>query len=515
MNLPNEAPQGTEPVVFRTEDERTKAIQDMPEAPPEDVVDRDKWNNEQDETLDRYSEATIDPNYNPESAAAVADAPTPTPGENDWYKAEDWTVTFKGETTVLGPDEITDEMKKSNFSGAKELMFDYLSSKNLANTREQEFSTTTARLETEISETNNRLTETMAQLEETKKELKESGVTVKEQVDADMPDVKEVTRIQTELTGLTEQLERLDDEDLENIPVQKKIIKLNMKLSSMNQRISDARFKKFDDAEKGRVEDANKAKVERDRLKAEGKQREESQKQAVEMSSSIEKFTTDIPELKMSKSFDDVDDDYVKWGPEVAATYFGISKDKVTGAQVEMAVGQFLNKTPALIQKLTEQGKLNMTPPDLQKYLITTELYWMTKGREIDSATGQWKQCDWRMPDMQAAHDRWKRKNGLAQQDLVKAMNSAEDQIIDAMNPQGIAEQPGPKDGQNKELTPGAMTKEEAQLIYNKLEKEGRNSGYQDVDEYIGSLQRVSETDERVIAYDKAFDVLYEGAPKS
>ena len=154
-----QAQQGTEQkLVFRTEEDRQKALDELPVEPPAGIQNLDDWRNELDAKQDALEAATIDPNWQEgQPPSPRTDPPAQEPGApasaqpgSDWYRPEDWTFQQNGQTITIGRDEIPADLQGRNISNAKDLILDYVSTHRYAETKKQEHSQEVADLRAQL-----------------------------------------------------------------------------------------------------------------------------------------------------------------------------------------------------------------------------------------------------------------------------------------------------------------------------------------------------------------------------
>ena len=493
-----QAPQGTEQkLVFRSEQDRLSAIDALDTTPPKGG-NLDDWRREQDAKQDAIEAAAIDPNFTPGQQP-------PAPGqESDWYKAENWTINQNGQTVTIGRDEIPEEMRNKNVSNAKELVQELLTNHRYNQTKTGEYQKTLGELQSQIGTMTKKMSDYEKQIEEAKKASAGSPPP-----QSALPSETEIGTIQKELSEIHESLDKMDADDPENAPMMRKAIRLQGKLQDMKDKIHESRFNQFDEERKRIKEESDRSRSERERQEKDQREQQARESLRTKMHQTIDGFTEKTKDLKLSKPFKQVESEYSEWATDIAATYFGVTPQEVDAPMAEKAIQHFLNRTPAFMTKLQDTGKLKRTPTDLRKYLITTELYMMMNGQELDSQTGKWVQKDYRFDEMEDAMERWKRKNGLKYQDMVSAANKAEEELMRVMNPPGIAEQIPAGMGPQAQRDMSKMSKEQALNVMDSLEKQAQLAGSGDVDEWIETLSRRNPGDERVLNYNKAEETLY------
>lgn len=521
MNLPK-TQQGN--VVFKTEEERMQALNSVPIDPPLELGDKslDQWRQEQDAIQDQIESATIDPNaqiidvQGGENGDVSRSTPgqDPTPHQNNqtaadtsgWYKPDDWTFQRDGQAVTVPEDEIPESLRGKSIKDSESLLHEVVNSKRYLDTKTEEY--------------NRSLSSLNQQMEDMKKRLESAEKKTKEQVESgsppspadpkpDIPSDSEIGNVQSELDNINQQIDSMDEDDPEANSLTRKALRLSNKLNTMRNKVHDARYQQFK-AEQDRVrQDAENARKLREDQDLARRQEQEAEQAKAEMHTSIEGFAKSHNELKLSKSFREIENEYDNWATDVAATHFGIAPNQVTTKHAEMAVNAYLNKTPVLMQKLTEQGKLNREPTDLRKYLMHTELYLMTKGMELDPSTGEFVQHKWSLPDMETAFERFKRKKGLQYQEVVEAANKAEEELLKVMNPPKVAEQVPADQGPSAQRDMSKLSKEQAATLLNDLENQAKQNNFLDLEEWIETLRRRNSEDDRIKQYDRAFEALY------
>ena len=510
MSDPIQAPQGIEQkLVFRSEQDRAAALEALDTAPAAGTS-LDTWRREQDMAQDAIESAQIDPNYIPGQQSAAppnvpgANPPAPALQEDDWYKPADWTLVQNGQNVTIGRDEIPTEFRDRKVANAKELVLELLTDHRYSQEKKNEYNKSLNDMQGQLSSMTKKMSDYEKQLEEARRNPGSPAPAA-----TSLPSETEIGTAQRELAEIHETLDKMDQDDPENAPLLRKAVRLQGKLQDMKDKVHESRFNQLDEERKNIRQEAEQRRAEQERIAEEEKERQKREASESRMAREIETFGGAQKELKLSKPFKTVEKEYSDWATDIAATYWGIPAAEVTGDKAEVAVQHFLNRTPAFITKLQDTGKLNRVPTDLRKYLITTELYMMMQGHELDEKTGKWIQTDFRLPDMETAMDRWKRKKGLKYQELVTAANRAESDLLRVMNPPNLAEQIPANLGPQGNRDMSKLSKEEAQNSMDALERQAQKAGEADVDEWIEKLSRKNPGDERVLNYNRAFETLY------
>lgn len=517
MPEPMEAPQGQEQkLVFKTEEDRQKALDEIPVDLPDGITDIDAWRTEMDAKQDAIEQATVDPNYtgqptdgarqpNQDQPQPQADQPpAPAPDQGDWYRPEDWTFSHQGQQVTIGRDEIPVEMQQKNISSAKDLMYDYINTHRYAESKAQEYQKSLSRMQEQMNEQNKRIEEYENKLKAADKKDEAPPKPAE-----NIPSNDEITQTENELNQMFDQIAKLEEEDPDEAnALTRKALRIQTKLTAMKDKANSARWQSVEQEREQLKKTAEQQKEEAARAERERRQQEEREQRKSEMVKSIEGFSNQSDDLKLSKPFAQVEQEYSDWAADVAATYFDTPANQLRVDQIEQAVQHFLNRTPSLMDKLSKQGKLNRAPADLRKYLITTELYLMTQGQEFDPVSGTFVQHDWKLPDMDTAYDRWKKKKGLKYQDEVNAANKAEEELLKVMNPTGVAEEIPANQGAQQQRDMSKMSLPQAQTALGDLEKRASMNGYGNLEEWIENLRRTDPGNKDVELYDRADEAL-------
>ena len=460
----------TQTVTFRSEQERLDALDAIPEAPPADVEDKDAWLREMEQKEDDVMRANIDPAFEGENSLAIGE-------ESEKEKPEE-----KPEEDLPYREPVIEPVKEKTEPSSEVLA--------------------------KIDEMNIKMDAMRA---ENEKLL--SSKTEQESIDAGASAEKEMKDAQSVYDDLMDEIEAIEEEDPDQANVlTRKALRASQRLQVMRDNLHNEKLGKFDELRKSQEEAETKRVADAEKQKDIDSQNVENEKNQRVMANSIDDFGNKVSELKMTKDFKEVENDYVGWITEATAANFGTSVGKVTSAQCEQTVANFLDRTPFLMETLEKKGIVAKAPKDMRKYLINTELYLLTKGQEIDSKTGQIVQRDWKAPDMESAYDIWKRKRGLKYKDEVDAANKAESELMKVMNPAGIAETPAPNAGAQTDRS-GGLSQTEAENMLKDLERQARQSGHHDVDEWIGSIEGHNPHDDRIKAYNEVVKALYEQEP--
>jgi hypothetical protein len=121
------------------------------------------------------------------------------------------------------------------------------------------------------------------------------------------------------------------------------------------------------------------------------KQQEESEAVKNVLNSRYKEMTElDIPELKLSKSAKDVENEYVQWREDVSLAYYG--RPAKTREEKMTALQQLQLKNPELLSKCQIFGVKPEATPDVQRYIQQCEMIDYQEGWRKDPATGEWTQ---------------------------------------------------------------------------------------------------------------------------
>lgn len=137
----------------------------------------------------------------------------------------------------------------------------------------------------------------------------------------------------------------------------------------------------------------------------------------------VEKFRGGFEELKGDSNYSDMRKEFINYSNEIAVQYFGKLPEQITPEEREIAFAQYRAGLPALKQKVDTLG---IKPPkDLGKFLILSEVDAVYRGAELDPVTGKWVAMknlygqNVGFPTLQAAYEHWKTKNGKKTQELL------------------------------------------------------------------------------------------------
>ena len=106
----------------------------------------------------------------------------------------------------------------------------------------------------------------------------------------------------------------------------------------------------------------------------------------------VEKFISEHDEFKLSKPFDEVDQDYRNYQYNVARIYFG--RDPGNMAEVSEAMSQLRRQSPDLKLKLQSAGVPIEPTDDMKRYLGVCELWDNWRAWRKDPLTGDFKRDD-------------------------------------------------------------------------------------------------------------------------
>ena len=495
----------TEPkdLVFASEEARLKALTDLPDQLPDTIpANTDEaatWYKEQDTLQEKIESATI--GEVPAEDPVITDQPkTEKPGdEKTGYNAEDWTFTFRGEKHTIPESDIPKD-GEFTFPNAKKAFQGVVETQKYIKAKEAEY----AQMKQDY---NQKLLET-----ENEKKVLQSKVdkpTAKEPPKPPVTD-EEIQGVRTELDSLDKKLDEFDD-DLDD-PEALKLTRKSQKLSRKLQKMSDDRHA-FDMGERNREwkeyqETQRLEKEERDNTtKAESAKAEKDSKIKTAREK-LESFRTDIPELKGTMTYNEMENQYIQFGRDIAATYYDKNESAVTASETEITMNKYLNKVPSLMEKLGEQGKLGREPNDLRRYLILSEIDMLRKGLKLNLATGKWEESETRHPDLQSSYDYWKRINGVRAKERIADMEKGAAEMLKAVQSPKTTEIEAGVGTQKESLE--AMSVDSAVKNLEMMDKQAKTAGFSSSEEWVENISRSNAQDPRVLLWDKCVNVITE-----
>lgn len=494
------------PRVFKSEAERLAALNALPDEAPAGTADIDAWQAEQDRITDEIANAAIDPSYSPESPASQStdaaggknDRGQNAGGSQGGYKAEDWTFQAGGQTITIPENELPQD-PHFTFRNAKDALLGVVHTQRYLETKQREHAREREDLNSRLRELEKANQEMKERLEKAAQPQNQGGGSA---ADAGPSDA-DISKLQSEYDTLDQQIEELQETDPDQA------VKLIRRSQRLRDKITDLRLEKElakRDAELRSYKEADEAKTkqQKDAEAKAAKDKELAEAQAKEFSE-IDLFSKNVPDLKLSKPYAEVEREFYKWGAEVAAIDAAKPVTAVTWKDVEIAMDKYLKKSPRLMDALDAAGLTKLEPKEMRKYLLLSEIHLYRKGRTLDPVTGLWKQHDFRHPDLDSAYYHWKRDRGYRTKELLDAERRGAAEVLNAMSVHGAAEIPSDM-GQRRDNAK-AMTAKEALDLAGQFEDMARKAGMS-LEDYIGEKERQNPDDPIVKKYDELVAVL-------
>lgn len=374
-------------LVFNTEEERQRAINDLPEDPPVGV-DIFEFQRESEKRLDEIMSAKIGK-------------------EEQNLKEEDLDDEHQENYQKL--DEVKEPVKKVEKVEKKD---DEDSDRNANFLRQQR----------------DELARKAKLLEDQINMLKSATVEKKDTTDHTAYD-KQISDVEAEINRLEQEMNKpdidvYDDEYQKNLRKQNQ---LSVKLSSLNNQ-------KSKDLWKSQMTELENLKNEQ-RLRRETHEKELQKVKSVEQ---IEKFREGIPELSTSISYEQMDEEYTDFALNVASEWLGKTRDQVSVEETELAMQSYLSGAPNLVERI--KSKSFKEPKELKKFIAISEINALAKGYVLDKSTGKWTQLKdhsgtpVRFPSHKAAYNYLKQERGDFAKDLVEKQNLSVKSFVDSTN---------------------------------------------------------------------------------
>ncbi len=174
-------------------------------------------------------------------------------------------------------------------------------------------------------------------------------------------------------------------------------------------------------------------------------------KEQLNEAKAIEGFSEKTPQFKLSKPFDEVNQDYIRYQNKVSTIYLG--REPQNRAEIDEAMTQLKRRSPHLTTKLKMAGVETKPTQDMTKYLGLCELWDSWTGLRKDPLTGDYnrdkngkpiplmryepslkKYVPDRYPSVEAAYNDKSAKEGYYVKQLVNAKIEGGKQVIGAIS---------------------------------------------------------------------------------
>lgn len=150
----------------------------------------------------------------------------------------------------------------------------------------------------------------------------------------------------------------------------------------------------------------------------------------------MEEFRNKHEELKGSKSYASMEEEFMAFGQQAAAAYFGKPPNEVSNQELELAMLKYKEQTPALLDKLAASGV--KAPDTYQQYDTLFNVKMALQGRKLNPQTGAWDEMVNEMgqkvnlASFEDAYNYINRVNGSIEQQNLAAQQQAVQQFSDA-----------------------------------------------------------------------------------
>jgi len=417
-------------LVFKSEEDKIKAIESLPEDPPPGM-DITEFEEDLDRKIEEIQNAEVSedaPEYNEaqESAEAAGEGEKSKTQEEHEDKAgtsvEDNRISMLEERQQRMQQEYEEKMRK----------------------REEEW---------------------QKKLDEMKPNKEESS-----KIDADPQLENQILSVREKIKKIKSEISKEDSEYDDDY--NKKVIELNTLTSDLvelTDKKNDTIYKKISDLEAKRA----KEEEERRNREVEQQKRTAAQQKKDKLDANVEAFRKGIKEFQSDKTYQQMEKDYVSFSKELAAQYFDKLPESVSGPEQEVAISKYLNKVPAIMEKVEDSGIKE--PEELRKYLILSEVNAMYQGYELDKNSGKWVRMKnevgdpVNLPNLSVAYEYLQQKSGKKGAELLEAQKQAVEEYKKGMESRS---NPVELDGSHQHGTVREMSAEEAHKIINLYDEE-------------------------------------------
>ena len=369
-------------LAFRTEEDRTKAIEAISMTPPKGTSQED-WADQVDAQMDAIFAAPID-----ENAAPAADAGTVAPA---------------APAAAAAPDEDI-------HAARRKALEDELARERAENTKKQK------ELEGQLAAA---------------KAASAASLAAPAPAAAPAFGAEAMQKVETEINELATALEGVADvlDDSDHLKKMQRLTLLNAKYNAMVRKNYEAESKARTEADATRQKEAQAA---ADKSAA-GKAEEERMKKVVQ---NIEDFRKGRKEYDTGKSFDAMSEEWAAFATEVASVWHGKRPAPGDSDALEAAMAKYLKGVPSLMEELKKQGIKE--PSGMRAYMDLTEIDLLAQGYVQDAATGAWKELKnangqrVTFPSHDDAEIYFKKMKGIAGREKVEAGRASSQSARDA-----------------------------------------------------------------------------------
>ena len=475
------------PITFASENERAKAIMDMPNDPPPNV-NVDKWLEEQESLFKKYEEAEIVTGEEKDDLPDP-DAPAGEPiPESKEVKDQNPPQDPPQDPPVANPLEAQLNELKTQMATMQHNHESSMNAKLEAQKEEYEAKIKELNAGSEPEPTQQTLAN-QDRIEEIESKLSEMG---------------------TQVNSLIEEVEGVTDfyDNEENIKKVVKSQKIQTQMTALQNELSQLYKKNHEQTMKQLGEVSTKAEKEAQARKEEA----EKEKQQKEAEAANEKFVNGLEEFRSGhdelkgRNYQEMENDYLQFRDKVAEVYYGKPVSQLTGAQREVAVFRYLDKTPQLVEQVTANGI--QEPKDMDQYLKLSDISFALDGQQINKITGNIENITnvrgqkVNMASFDQAYNYIKEKNGITGQEKLDNEQKAVENYSQASQQRADVTELG---SEHQVQDVNEMTSEEAFKIVNAAD-----------DVELVMKKRRNPQDPAVLTYEKASKVLdpgYDGIP--
>lgn len=386
-------------VVFKTEEEKSKAIEELPEMPPPEISAKggdavDQWIEENVKKAETLAASKVDPEYKPEE-------PPEEPG------APEKKIEEPKDTPV-----VDDALKNNLYHLERERDVIY-----------QESQTAKAKAE----ESDSKLNEALEEI----KKLKEQRATEKPTETQEDSDVK---LIEGQISVLNKKLEDTDPAELpkDYALIQNEKIDMLMKLQDKKGVFQQKKYageiqkikEEYNKGQEKLAADAKAQKEKDDATKADEQER-------VRMLGEVSDFQGKHKELeildenKKPIGYEQMYANHINFSKELAADYWHKPAPATTPKEREVAVAKYLQNPILMGEGLKKRGITE--PGDFRHYLTLSELVYLQRGWRLNPSSGEYEEYkDGRgnkvvFPTLEDTYDHLQKLKGKKGEELMKA----------------------------------------------------------------------------------------------
>lgn len=439
---------------FKTEEDRQLAIGELPEDAPVGIDVR-QWQNEQAAVLDEIMNTAlaVEGEVNPEGTASLppAEAETVAPASTEPTEIEKLTAHFKVQEKQMEANYAT---KFANVSSDFEKKIEELKTNQAPAPAAAEEATD---FKNKVEEHSNRITELQREMQSIKD-------------DDSIFDNNDYINKSTEVNQLNMEINNLR----------------NQEVSKLNNTVNEMKASAIAESEKRNA----------DALASEQQKQISAEQNAANMK--METFRNKHAELKGEKSYSDMEEEFMTFGQQTAAAYFGKLPNEVNTQEIEVAMVKFKEKTPALLEKLSASGvKAPETYPQYDK-LFNVKM--ALQGRKLNSESGVWENMvnelgqKVNLASFDDAYNYINRVNGTIEQQTLDAQQSAVKEFADASQRRAPVTE---LSSEHQRQDVDDLTKEQANQIVMGAD-----------DEELVVLKRQNPSHPKIVTYEKAAALL-------